>query len=72
MENPYEKQHNALLSRIVTNVSKLNKSITDLNERLETLNKENDDVAAVAQMWGSYDNSVQIHLESTKSLSGPL
>ncbi|KAI8099354.1 DASH complex subunit dad4 [Halteromyces radiatus] len=72
MENPYEQRQNALLNRIVTNVSKLNTSITELNERLEKLNKDNNDVAVIAQMWCSYDNSVQIHLESTKTFSAPL
>ncbi|SAM05879.1 hypothetical protein [Absidia glauca] len=71
MENPYEKRHNALLSRIVANVSRLNTSITALNERLETLNKENNDIATIAQLWSSYDNAVQIHLDSTQSLSRP-
>ncbi|KAG0167100.1 hypothetical protein DFQ28_000884, partial [Apophysomyces sp. BC1034] len=52
--------------------SKLNASVTELNERLETLNKENSDIVAIAQMWSSYSASVQIHLESTETLSDPL
>ncbi|GAB5588878.1 DASH complex subunit dad4 [Umbelopsis nana] len=72
MENPHEQQQNALLSRIVANVVKLNQVVTDLNERLEDINKHNNDIALIAQMWSTYGASVQIHLESTDNFSEPI
>ncbi|GAN05507.1 conserved hypothetical protein [Mucor ambiguus] len=36
MENPHEQQQIALLSRIIANVSKLNKSMEDMNTKLES------------------------------------
>ncbi|KAL1930006.1 hypothetical protein VTP01DRAFT_1160 [Rhizomucor pusillus] len=71
MENPHEQQQNALLGRIVSNVSKLNEAVIELNDRLEELNKNNNDIVQIARMWSSYNASSQIHLESTKSLSDP-
>ncbi|ORX56333.1 hypothetical protein DM01DRAFT_1373181 [Hesseltinella vesiculosa] len=57
MENPYEHQQAQLLSRIVSNVE---------------INDDNADIAKLSEMWAAYDSSVQIHLESTNSLSEPL
>ncbi|KAI8374413.1 DASH complex subunit dad4 [Radiomyces spectabilis] len=72
MENPHEQQQNALLGRIVLNVTKLNNSVNELNERLEELSKSNNDITTIAQMWAAYSASVQIHLETTKSFSEAL
>ncbi|KAI8065670.1 DASH complex subunit Dad4 [Gongronella butleri] len=72
MENPYEHQQAVLLSRIVNSVSKLNSSVNELTERMKEINNDNVDIAKLSDMWAAYDSSVQIHLESTKSLSEPL
>ncbi|KAI8991311.1 DASH complex subunit dad4 [Mycotypha africana] len=71
MENPYEQQQSALLIRIVTNVKRLNQTMTDLNQKLETLNRYNSDVVLIADMWSAYNESVRIHLDNTKALDDP-
>ncbi|KAI9470485.1 MAG: DASH complex subunit Dad4 [Benjaminiella poitrasii] len=67
MENPHEQQQSALLARIVANITKLNQSMTELNNKLESMNKYNDDVALIGDMWSAYDKSVRIHIENTKN-----
>ncbi|KAI7856155.1 hypothetical protein BDC45DRAFT_604514 [Circinella umbellata] len=66
MENPYEQAQNALLERIVHNVSRLGAAVENLNERVEEVNKENSDLAVVNQMFSSYWFSSQMYLETTR------
>ncbi|KAL1918855.1 uncharacterized protein VTP21DRAFT_2877 [Calcarisporiella thermophila] len=72
MENPYEEQQNAILTRIVANVEKLNDVLDELNEQLEEMNGRNQDIAVVTQMWASYSKSALLMLESTGKLASPL
>ncbi|KAI8336074.1 DASH complex subunit Dad4 [Chlamydoabsidia padenii] len=71
MENPHETRQNAILARIVANLGRLNTSLETMNDRLEILNKENNDNANVGQLWSSYKQSVQFHLDSTKLPTRP-
>ncbi|KAL0145809.1 DASH complex subunit Dad4 [Mucor lusitanicus] len=66
MENPHEQQQIALLSRIIANVSKLNKSMEDMNTKLESINKDNSDVVLISDMWNAYNGSVRIHIDDAK------
>ncbi|KAI7898439.1 DASH complex subunit Dad4 [Cokeromyces recurvatus] len=67
MENPHEQQQSFLLARIVANINKLNQSMTELNNKLENVNKYNGDIALIGHMWSAYDDSVRIHIENTKN-----
>ncbi|KAK5017197.1 DASH complex subunit dad4 [Cryomyces antarcticus] len=71
MESPHEHQQNVLLSRIVTNVEKLNEAIMVLNKSLQEINVQNMNVELVAQMFKNYQSSVLFHLEETGNLKDP-
>ncbi|TKA79253.1 DASH complex subunit dad4 [Cryomyces minteri] len=71
MESPHEHQQNVLLSRIVTNVEKLNEAIMVLNKSLQEINVQNMNVELVAQMFKNYQSSVLFHLEETGNLKEP-
>ncbi|KAK9451555.1 DASH complex subunit Dad4 [Limtongia smithiae] len=72
MENPHEQVQNALLSRIITNVEKLNEAIIVLNRVLQDVNRENMNVELLSQMWENYQRNVLFNLESTDSLERPI
>ncbi|RUS31457.1 DASH complex subunit Dad4 [Jimgerdemannia flammicorona] len=72
MENPHEEQQNALLNRIIVNVQKLNDVVTEMTDRLQEINEHNRDIALIAQMWGNYNRSVLVQLESTQTLADPI
>lgn len=71
MESPHEHQQNLLLSRIITNVEKLNEAIMLLNKSLQEINIQNMNVELVAQMFKNYQSNVLFHLEATDSLKDP-
>ncbi|KFY12708.1 hypothetical protein V491_06691 [Pseudogymnoascus sp. VKM F-3775] len=71
MESPHEHQQNLLLSRIITNVEKLNEAIVLLNKSLQEINIQNMNVELVAQMFKNYQSNVLFHLEATDSLKEP-
>ncbi|KAH0283661.1 hypothetical protein M436DRAFT_85813 [Aureobasidium namibiae CBS 147.97] len=68
MESPHEHQQNVLLSRIITNVEKLNEAVMMLNKSLQEININNMDVELVAQMFKNYQSNVLFHLEATDNL----
>ncbi|KAF1983697.1 hypothetical protein K402DRAFT_337902 [Aulographum hederae CBS 113979] len=70
-ESPHEHQQSLLLSRIITNVEKLNESIMVLNKSLQEINIQNMNVELVAQMFKNYQSNVLFHLEATDSLKDP-
>ncbi|KAI4745482.1 hypothetical protein E4T50_04165 [Aureobasidium sp. EXF-12298] len=71
-ESPHEHQQNVLLSRIITNVEKLNEAVMMLNKSLQNTEQEininNMDVELVAQMFKNYQSNVLFHLEATDNL----
>ncbi|KAL1903148.1 hypothetical protein Sste5346_000432 [Sporothrix stenoceras] len=71
MESPHEHQQNLLLSRIITNVEKLNEAVMVMNKALQDINIQNMDVELVAQMFKNYRSNVLFHLEATDKLSEP-
>ncbi|CAL8581430.1 DASH complex subunit dad4 [Xanthoria parietina] len=71
MESPHEHQQSLLLSRIITNVEKLNEAVMALNKNLQEINIQNMDVELVAQMFKNYRSNVLFHLEATDSLQEP-
>ncbi|KAJ1331614.1 DASH complex subunit DAD4 [Microdochium nivale] len=71
MESPHEHQQNLLLSRIVTNVEKLNEAIVIMNNSLQDINVQNMNVELVAQMFKNYQSNVLFHLEATDNLKEP-
>lgn len=71
MESPHEHQQNLLLSRIISNVERLNESIMLLNQTLKEINIQNMNVELVAQMFKNYQSNVRFHLEATDSLKEP-
>ncbi|TLS31222.1 hypothetical protein PpBr36_02957 [Pyricularia pennisetigena] len=62
-ESPHEHQQNLLLSRIITNVEKLNEAIVVMNKSLQEINIQNMNVELVAQMFKNYQSNVLFHLE---------
>ncbi|KAK7203740.1 DASH complex subunit Dad4 [Myxozyma melibiosi] len=72
MENPHEQVQNALLSRIITNIEKLNEAVIVLNRTLQDVNRENMNVELLSQMWENYQRNVLFNLESTGSLEKPI
>ncbi|THV90770.1 hypothetical protein D6D02_05969 [Aureobasidium pullulans] len=72
MESPHEHQQNVLLSRIITNVEKLNEAVMMLNKSLQEININNMDVELVAQMFKNYQSNVLFHLEGSSYNSNPL
>ncbi|KAI9719707.1 MAG: Nuclear actin-protein involved in chromatin remodeling [Chrysothrix sp. TS-e1954] len=68
MESPHEHQQNVLLSRIITNVEKLNEAIVVLNKTLQETNIQNMNVELVAQMFKNYQSNVLFHLEATDNM----
>ncbi|KAK0665904.1 DASH complex subunit Dad4 [Cercophora samala] len=71
MESPHEHQQNLLLSRIITNVEKLNESILVMNKTLQDINIQNMNIELVAQMFKNYQSNVLFHLEATDNLKEP-
>ncbi|GAB1729287.1 hypothetical protein KC367_g3748 [Hortaea werneckii] len=71
MESPHEHQQSMLLSRIITNVEKLNEAMMVLNTSLQEINVQNMNVELVAQMFKNYQSNVLFHLEATDSLKEP-
>ncbi|KIH88547.1 mitochondrial outer membrane protein [Sporothrix brasiliensis 5110] len=63
-ESPHEHQQNLLLSRIITNVEKLNEAVMVMNKALQDINIQNMDVELVAQMFKNYRSNVLFHLEA--------
>ncbi|KAL1838723.1 hypothetical protein VTJ49DRAFT_2260 [Mycothermus thermophilus] len=70
-ESPHEHQQNLLLSRIITNVEKLNEAIVVMNKTLQTINIQNMNIELVAQMFKNYQSNVLFHLEATDNLKDP-
>ncbi|KAI0017273.1 DASH complex subunit Dad4 [Xylariomycetidae sp. FL0641] len=71
VESPHEHQQNLLLSRIITNVEKLNEAIIVMNKGLQDINIQNMNVELVAQMFKNYQSNVLFHLEATDNLKEP-
>ncbi|KAL7971146.1 DASH complex subunit Dad4 [Trichoderma sp. SZMC 28014] len=70
-ESPHEHQQNLLLSRIITNVEKLNEAVVVMNKSLQEINVQNMNVELVAQMFKNYQSNVLFHLEATDNLKPP-
>ncbi|KAH7275540.1 DASH complex subunit Dad4-domain-containing protein [Fusarium solani] len=68
---PHEHQQNLLLSRIITNVEKLNEAVVVMNKSLQDINIQNMNVELVAQMFKNYQSNVLFHLEATDNLKPP-
>ncbi|KAI0894883.1 DASH complex subunit Dad4-domain-containing protein [Annulohypoxylon nitens] len=71
-ESPHEHQQNLLLSRIITNVEKLNEAIVVMNKSLQEINIQNMNIELVAQMFKNYQSNVLFHLEATDNLKEPV
>ncbi|KKZ64340.1 hypothetical protein EMCG_09677 [[Emmonsia] crescens] len=67
-ESPHEHQQSLLLSRIISNVEKLNEAVMVLNKSLQEVNVQNMNVELVAQMFKNYQSNVLFHLEATDEL----
>ncbi|EXJ76736.1 uncharacterized protein A1O5_01244 [Cladophialophora psammophila CBS 110553] len=64
MESPHEQQQSLLLSRIITNIEKLNEAVMMMNRNLQDVNVQNMNVELVAQMFKNYQSNVLFHLEA--------
>ncbi|KAE8388667.1 DASH complex subunit Dad4 [Aspergillus alliaceus] len=71
MESPHEHQQAVILSRIISNIEKLNESIMAMNKSLQEVNIQNMNVELVAQMFKNYQSNVLFHLEATENLTEP-
>ncbi|KAH8681469.1 DASH complex subunit Dad4-domain-containing protein [Xylariales sp. PMI_506] len=67
-ESPHEHQQNLLLSRIITNVEKLNEAVVVMNKSLQDINIQNMNIELVAQMFKNYQSNVLFHLEGNQLL----
>ncbi|BGP16433.1 hypothetical protein JCM10213_004011 [Rhodosporidiobolus nylandii] len=72
MNNPYEEEQQAILSRIIGTVGKLNEGMVELNKAIEEVNAYNASTAEVVELWTSYMRNVQWNLQSQKSLHPPV
>ncbi|GAA5850549.1 hypothetical protein JCM8547_001910 [Rhodosporidiobolus lusitaniae] len=72
MNNPYEEEQQAVLSRILGNVDKLNESMLELNRAIERVNAKNASTAEIVELWTSYMRNVQWNLQSQKALHPPV
>ncbi|GAA5886133.1 hypothetical protein JCM6882_004276 [Rhodosporidiobolus microsporus] len=72
MNNPYEEEQEAILSRILGTVEKLNESMLELNRSIEQVNAYNSSTAEVVELWTSYMRNVQWNLQSQKALHPPV
>ncbi|KAI1615093.1 putative DASH complex subunit Dad4 [Exophiala viscosa] len=72
MESPHEQQQSLLLSRIITNIEKLNEAVAMMNKNLQDVNVQNMNVELVAQMFKNYQSNVLFHLEATENLKDPI
>ncbi|KAK7927075.1 DASH complex subunit Dad4 [Apiospora marii] len=70
-ESPHEHQQNLLLSRVITNVEKLNEAVMVMNKSLQDINVQNMNIELVAQMFKNYQSNVLFHLEATDNLKPP-
>ncbi|KEF51633.1 uncharacterized protein A1O9_12268, partial [Exophiala aquamarina CBS 119918] len=64
-ESPHEQQQSLLLSRIITNIEKLNEAVAMMNKNLQEVNVQNMNVELVAQMFKNYQSNVLFHLEGS-------
>ncbi|KIW11786.1 hypothetical protein PV08_09058 [Exophiala spinifera] len=71
-ESPHEQQQSLLLSRIITNIEKLNEAIAMMNRNLQEVNVQNMNIELVAQMFKNYQSNVLFHLEATENLKDPI
>ncbi|KAG9796049.1 hypothetical protein KCU88_g17, partial [Aureobasidium melanogenum] len=64
-ESPHEQQQSLLLSRIITNIEKLNEAVAMMNRNLQVWSDRgsNMNVELVAQMFKNYQSNVLFHLE---------
>ncbi|KIV93765.1 hypothetical protein PV10_04956 [Exophiala mesophila] len=69
---PHEQQQSLLLSRIITNIEKLNEAVAMMNRNLQEVNIQNMNVELVAQMFKNYQSNVLFHLEATNNLKDPV
>jgi len=72
MESPHEQQQSLLLSRIITNIEKLNEAVAMMNKNLQEVNIQNMNVELAAQMFKNYQSNVLFHLEATENLRDPI
>ncbi|KAI1624011.1 DASH complex subunit Dad4 [Exophiala viscosa] len=72
IESPHEQQQSLLLSRIITNIEKLNEAVAMMNKNLQDVNVQNMNVELVAQMFKNYQSNVLFHLEATENLKDPI
>ncbi|EXJ84780.1 hypothetical protein A1O3_05452, partial [Capronia epimyces CBS 606.96] len=71
-ESPHEQQQSLLLSRIITNIEKLNEAVAMMNRNLQEVNVQNMNVELVAQMFKNYQSNALFHLEATENLKDPI
>lgn len=66
MQNPHERQQEALVRRIVGSVSRVNEVMKHLNAELARVEKYDQDIAFVSEMWQSYEQKAKFYHEHLK------
>ncbi|POV99471.1 hypothetical protein PSTT_13762 [Puccinia striiformis] len=69
MQNPFEEQQTALLSRILGNVEKLSEAMTELILMLESINHYNVKTSDLNQAVQNYAVNVKYNLQNEKQNS---
>lgn len=71
MQNPFEQTQRSLLSRIISNVERLNQSVVTLNQELSILNSKNQQLCNIATICDHYQESLQFNISTNGQLKPP-
>lgn len=71
MENPHEKDQADSLARIIAGVTKLNSSISRVNEIQEDVYTRNMSLSVVSEIMQNYQASVNHYLKESGKLKEP-
>ena len=72
MENPHESIQSNIISRIVTNMDRLNNNVLSMNQELIKTNKNLNSLKNLGELLENYHNTVQYNLEVSGNKQKPL
>lgn len=72
MENPHESIQNNIISRIITNMDRLNNNVLSMNQELIKTNKNLNSLKNLGELLENYHNTVQYNLEVSGNKEKPL
>ncbi|KAL6949846.1 hypothetical protein ACO0QE_000509 [Hanseniaspora vineae] len=72
MENPHESIQSNIISRIITNMDRLNNNVLSMNQELIKTNKNLNSLKNLGELLENYHNTVQYNLEVSGNKQKPL